>query len=84
MLHSSSPQGADVTHLCAICEHLDLPPRATTSLVSIEANGLLGSTAGEGAPNSIPVCPEHAVDVYRGRVPGVAMAWRVLPTPAAR
>ena len=25
----------------------------------------------------LPVCPEHAVEVYRGRVPGVEMAWQV-------
>lgn len=38
----------------------------------------------DGATHAlIPVCPEHVVDVYRGRVPGVRMAWR-LGQPADR
>ncbi len=36
----------------------------------------------------LPVCPEHVVDIYRGRVPSVRMAWRIggggSPTTAAR
>lgn len=70
---------------CAICEHLNLPPRLTTSIVSVEARVPLPTRQPAGSqPPSIPVCPEHAVDVYRGRVPGVAMAWRFLPSAPLR
>lgn len=34
----------------------------------------------DGATHAlIPVCPEHVVEVYRGRVAGVRMAWRLGP-----
>jgi hypothetical protein len=26
------------------------------------------------------VCPEHVVAIYRGQLPGVGMAWRMLAT----
>lgn len=32
----------------------------------------------------VPVCPEHAVDVYRGRIAGVQMAWRLAAAAAAQ
>jgi hypothetical protein len=28
----------------------------------------------------VPVCPEHVVDIYRGRVTAVRMAWRLGPS----
>jgi len=29
------------------------------------------------------LCPEHVVDVYRGRIDGVTMAWRIVAAPVA-
>ncbi len=31
----------------------------------------------------VPVCPEHAVDIYRGRIAGVQMAWRLAAAAVA-
>lgn len=70
---------------CAICLHLNEPPRNTTATVGLltAATGILGEAVdriGEiGAETHVVVhaCPEHVVDVYRGRVEGVRMAWRL-------
>lgn len=77
--HSSSVRG----HTCAICELLDMPPRRTASMLTVETRhaSLLRRLDAATGVVPVPVCPEHAVDVYRGRVAGVAMAWRVLRDP---
>ena len=73
---------------CAVCMHLGLPPRIATGSI-----GLLSSSPAlrraavdhlgdhDGVPHVVVnACPEHVVDVYRGRLHGVRMAWRVAPT----
>jgi hypothetical protein len=71
--------------VCAICEHLALTPRASTGSVGLLTNapGIvalaiddLGISAGTRHV-VVPACPEHVVDVYRGRIEGVRMAWRL-------
>ena len=70
---------------CALCMHLEVPPRPATGTV-----GLLTAVArpldlgderfaesGEDTQDVVHACPEHVVDVYRGRLPGVRMAWRL-------
>lgn len=71
--------------LCAVCMHLGLPPRISTGSI-----GLLSSSPAllraavdhigdyDGVAHVVVnACPEHVVDVYRGRLQGVRMAWRV-------
>ncbi len=70
---------------CAICVHLSEAPRVTAGTVGLlTAAPLIVSAAvdriGEiGAESHVVVhaCPEHVVDVYRGRIAGVRMAWRL-------
>lgn len=78
-------------HECAICRHLGRTPRATMNVVGVvtELPDLLemrmpgGADSGaEGA--SIAACPQHVVEIYRGRVPGVQMVWRTPATPRWR
>jgi len=73
-----------LTHACAICRHFHQEPRLTAHFIglatrvdSIVRSALerLDDGAGTEAHVMSPVCPEHVIDVYRGRVPGVAMAW---------
>ncbi|MCC7362961.1 MAG: hypothetical protein IT303_01195 [Dehalococcoidia bacterium] len=76
-------------HPCAICRFLGMEPRYTTNVVGLrtrieELHSHPGRTSLEGFDIEhvmLPACPEHVVEVYRGRVDGVAMAWR-LPEPA--
>jgi hypothetical protein len=79
--------------VCAICQHLAMPPRTATGTVGL----LTGAQAivvaaldrfGEAGSEQhvvVHACPEHVVDVYRGRIEGVKMAWRLSdePTTAA-
>ena len=81
--------------VCAICEYLSMPPRTATGTVGLMTRELrlvaaavdaFGETAGEHHV-LVHACPEHAVDAYRERVPGVRMAWRLgdeRATPATR
>ena len=70
---------------CAICLYLELPPRDATGTVGLMTaeSSLLDSALdnmGEVAGDThviVHACPEHVVDVYRGRVDGVRMAWRL-------
>lgn len=70
---------------CAICLHFAEEPRAATGSVGLitrvpilleSALDTLGQSA-EGHHVVVPACPEHVVDVYRERVSGVRMAWRL-------
>ena len=69
---------------CAICLHLNESPRLTTGTVGLltSAPAIVGAALDRiseiGAESHVLVhaCPEHVVDVYRGRVDGVRMAWR--------
>jgi hypothetical protein len=76
---------------CAICSHLSLPPRNAagtvgllTDFASIQAAALDRFEA-EGETQHIVVnaCAEHVVDVYRGRIDGVQMAWKLSNGPTA-
>jgi hypothetical protein len=70
---------------CAICIYLELPPRdatGTVGLMTAEPSLVDASldTMGEVAGDThviVHACPEHVVDVYRGRIEGVRMAWRL-------
>ncbi len=70
---------------CAVCQHLQKPGSGSTSLIglltSLECILRLAQARLDDGPQGKPhvmahVCAEHVVDIYRGRVPGVAMAWR--------
>jgi hypothetical protein len=70
---------------CVICKHLSLPIRTATGTVGlITSQSTIVSFATEHLGREgdedhvmVPACPEHVVDVYRGRVDGVRMAWRL-------
>ncbi|MCX7616843.1 hypothetical protein [Tepidiforma sp.] len=73
--------------VCAICQAEGQPPRHVTNPVGLltsrfdilaTATHRYGDIDGE-THALVPVCPEHVVDVYRGRIPGVRMAWRLGP-----
>ncbi|MCC7088099.1 MAG: hypothetical protein M9925_02095 [Chloroflexi bacterium] len=70
---------------CALCIYLEVPLRQATGTVGLLTSvpvlldwklDDLGENAGE-SHIIVPACPEHVVDVYRGRVEGVRMAWRL-------
>lgn len=71
--------------ICAICSHLSLAPRPATGTVGVLTGepAMLSAAVDrfglQGAEEHILIhaCPEHAVDVYRGRVTGMRMAWRL-------
>jgi hypothetical protein len=74
---------------CAICLHLNETPRLTTGTVGLltASERIVGEAIeriGEIGPEShvvVYACPEHVVDIYRGRVDGVRMAWRLTEAP---
>jgi hypothetical protein len=76
--------------VCAICQHLAMPPRTATGTVGLltGAQTIVGAALdrfeGVGSDQHVVVhaCPEHVVDVYRGRIEGVKMAWRLSDEPA--
>jgi len=76
---------------CAVCRHLGLVPRATVSSLGLRTaiRGLIEASSARfddgrdaEAHVLVPVCPEHVVDIYRGRMAGMSMAWRMAPVPA--
>lgn len=85
----SGEQPEDCMPACAICEHLALPPRNATGSVGlltrfatlIDASVDQLGHDGDDQHVIVHACPEHVVDVYRGRVDGVRMAWRLPPEP---
>ena len=72
---------------CAICRAEGQPPQHTANSIGLLTSrfDILSGAAHrygevEGETHVlVPVCPGHVVDVYRGRVPGVRMAWRLGP-----
>ena len=70
---------------CAICEYLSEPPRNAAGSVGLltDAQVLLDAAldtlggSGKDRHVVVPACPEHVVDVYRGRIDGLRMAWRL-------
>jgi hypothetical protein len=70
---------------CALCIYLEVPPREATGTVGLltSAPALLElkldqiAKIGHESHIIVHACPEHVVDVYRGRVHGVRMAWRL-------
>jgi hypothetical protein len=71
--------------VCAICEYLSQPPQTAAGTVGLLTNAkvlvdaALDRHGGSGLEQHVvvPACPEHVVDVYRGRIPGIQMAWRL-------
>ena len=78
-----------MTAVCALCEILGEEPRAAQNTIGLQTvlPGLIARTLEPGVPSAseqhvlVHVCPEHVVDIYRGRVAGVTMAWRTAPAP---
>lgn len=70
---------------CALCIYLEVPPRQATGTVGLltavpalcelklDQIGVIGHES----HIIVHACPEHVVDVYRGRIDGVRMAWRL-------
>lgn len=82
-----------MTQPCAVCRHesADRPESGHLLCLATALEHLVSQAVGrEGTGILVSVCPAHAVDIYRGRLPGVAMAWQFsgpLPggvLPAAR
>ncbi len=76
---------------CAICMAEGRPPRHVENpvgLLTARPEILASATHSYGSVEQdthvlVPVCPEHVVDIYRGRIPGIRMAWRLGPNHAA-
>ena len=77
---------------CGVCLSLDLEPRTSSGSIGIwTSNPSLIAGASEqfgGAPDGdqhvvVAVCPEHVAEIYRGRIPGMTMAWKLSP-PTSR
>jgi hypothetical protein len=70
---------------CAICEYLSEPARQAAGTVGLltDSTVLLAAaldrleTGGREQHVVVHACPEHVVDVYRGRIDGIKMAWRL-------
>ena len=72
---------------CVVCQVFGGELMPATSLVSIETT-LPDQRARVQLPDAhgaraARLCPEHVVDVYRGRIDGVSMAWRIVAAPVA-
>lgn len=85
MLVSVLPRKKVLMQTCAICQFLSEPPRTAAGSVGLltdsqvildAALDRLGGT-GRDQHVVVPACPEHVVDVYRGRIEGLRMAWRL-------
>ena len=73
-------------HVCEVCRYLRLEPQSATGAIGLTtaiqplvdaAIERFATQKGTDAHVMLAVCPEHVVDIYRGRVDGVAMAWRL-------
>jgi hypothetical protein len=69
-----------------VCRYLGLEPRATNNSLGLRTaieEIVRSSTARfDDGPDGqahvlVPVCSEHVVDIYRGRVLGMSMAWQM-------
>lgn len=70
---------------CVICHNMGGEGGGSINLVGIETSNenvvagaarRLGSVGESRAHVLARVCSQHVVEIYRGRVPGVTMAWR--------
>jgi len=77
---------------CAICHYLRLDPRPPsgeiglwTSVPAIVARATEVLAAAPSGEQHVMVaaCGEHVVEIYRERIPGLRMAWRIRVEPAA-
>ncbi|MCL4230288.1 MAG: hypothetical protein KJ053_01780 [Dehalococcoidia bacterium] len=75
---------------CVICRHIGGEGGGAVNLIGLETDHegvVAGATrrlgpVGSGRAHVLAhVCSQHVVEIYRGRVPEVAMAWRTV-TPA--
>ena len=78
-----------VVPICAVCRHLEMADSQPTNLIGLitgvecivdSAQARLDDGPVGGQHVMAHVCPEHVVAIYRGRVPGVAMAWQAAAT----
>jgi hypothetical protein len=70
---------------CVICRHLELEPQLTPNVLGLSttvdsivraASSRLDDGSARRAHVLAPVCPAHVIDIYRGRIAGVRMAWK--------
>jgi len=72
---------------CSLCEHLALDPRPAENAIGVRtssasvidrAHDRFARSADGRTHILMPVCAEHAADVFRGRIAGFEMAWRLV------
>lgn len=72
--------------VCEVCRYLRLEPQNASGAIGLKtaiqplvdaALERFATRKGSAAHVMLAVCPDHVVDIYRGRVDGVAMAWRL-------
>lgn len=78
---------------CGVCLSLNLEPRLSSGSIGVwtsnqslieRSSQQLGAAADGEQHVVVAVCPEHVAEIYRGRIPGMTMAWKLSPTPASR
>ena len=78
---------------CGVCLSLNLEPLPSSGSISvwtssqalIERSSEQLGAAPDGAQHVVvAVCPEHVAEIYRGRIPGMTMAWKLSPAPVGR
>lgn len=78
---------------CGVCLSLNLEPRLSSGSIGVWTSNeslIEGSSDRLGvAPDGdqhvvVAVCPEHVAEIYRGRIPGMTMAWKLSPVPVGR
>ena len=72
---------------CALCDHFSLEPRPADNGIGVRTSSAAVIERAENrffrGPDGrthiiLPVCAEHAADVFRGRIEGVEMAWQLV------
>ncbi|MGH2608260.1 MAG: hypothetical protein ACRDHF_04155 [Tepidiformaceae bacterium] len=80
-----------MTQFCALCDVLGERPRQTANTIGLStarpeiiahARERFDTDHSDAVHVVVAVCPEHVVEVYRGRVAGVSMAWRIASIPS--
>ena len=72
-----------VCAICAFLAHAPTPARGTVGVMTREPAILPAALDRFGVDDTghhhvvVDACPEHVVDVYRERIDGVRMAWRL-------
>lgn len=73
---------------CGVCLSLALEPRKASGSIGVwtsstplieRASDDLGVAPDGERHIVVAVCPEHVAEIYRGRIPGMTMAWKLSP-----